>query len=48
MAARAGGNQQGSEFIAVQRDGMRLIVQPRPPDIGSRRVLQELSSTAYR
>lgn len=27
-----GGHQQGSQFVAVQRGGMRLVIQPRPAD----------------
>ena len=27
--AEPGGDQQGAEFVAVQRDGMRLVVHPR-------------------
>jgi hypothetical protein len=36
-----GGDQQGAELVAVQRDGMRLIIHPRPPDLGGRGVLEE-------
>ena len=28
--AEPGGDQQRAEFVAVQRDGMRLVVDPRP------------------
>ena len=37
-----GGHQQRAELITVQRDGMRFIVQPRPPHVGSRGVLEKL------
>ena len=37
-----GGDQQGAELVAVQGDGVRLIIQPRTPDMGSRGVVQEL------
>ena len=37
-----GGDQQSAELVTVQRDGMRLIVQPRPPHVGSRGMLQQL------
>jgi len=30
--AEPGGHQQPAELVAAQRDGMGLIVQPRPPD----------------
>jgi hypothetical protein len=36
-----GGYQQGAQFVAVQRDGMRFIVDPRPPDVRGRGVIQE-------
>jgi hypothetical protein len=36
-----GGDQQGAELVAVQRDGMGLIVDPRPPDVGGRGMLEE-------
>jgi hypothetical protein len=39
--AEPGGDQQGAELVAVQRDRMRLVVDPRPPDMGSGRVIQE-------
>ena len=37
-----GGYQQRAELITVQRDGMRLIVHARPPDVGSRGMLEQL------
>ena len=40
--AEPGGNQQGAELVAVQRDGVGLVVHPRPPDMSGWRVLQEL------
>ena len=36
-----GGDQQGTELVAVQRHGMRLIVHPRPAHVRSRRAGQE-------
>ena len=36
-----GGDQDGAEFVAVQGDGMGLVVHPRPPDVGGRGVLEE-------
>ena len=36
------GNQQGAELVAVQGDGVRLIVQPWTGDVRGRGVLQEL------
>jgi hypothetical protein len=38
---KPGGDQQGAELVAVQGDGMRLIIHPRPPDMGCRRVPEE-------
>jgi hypothetical protein len=32
-----GGDQQGAELVAVQGDGMRLVVHPRPAHVRSRR-----------
>jgi hypothetical protein len=37
--AEPGGHQQRAEFVTVQRDCMRLLVDPRPPDMGSGRVI---------
>jgi hypothetical protein len=31
-----GGDQQGTELVAVQGDGMRLVVHPRTADMRSR------------
>ena len=36
-----GGDEQGAELVAVQRDGVRLIVDPRPPDVRGRGVIEE-------
>ena len=38
----SGRDQQSAEFVAVQGDGMRFIVDPRTPDMRGRGVLQEL------
>jgi len=35
------GDQQSAELVAVQGDGMPLIIHPRPPDMGCWRVLEE-------
>ena len=35
--AKASGDQQYTECIAVQRPGLGLVVQPRPADVGSLR-----------
>jgi hypothetical protein len=39
--AEPGGDQEGAELVAVQGDGMGLVIHPRPPDMGSRGVLEE-------
>jgi hypothetical protein len=39
--AEPGSHQQRAEFIAIQRDGAGLVVDPRPPDLGGRGVLEE-------
>ena len=39
--AEPGSDQQRAELIAIQGGGMGLIVQPRPPDVGGRGVIQE-------
>jgi hypothetical protein len=39
--AEPGGRQHRAELVAVQRDGMRLVVDPRPPDMGGGRVIEE-------
>ena len=36
------GDQQSAELVAVQADGVRLIVQPGTADVGGRGVLQQL------
>jgi hypothetical protein len=36
------GHQQGAELVTVQRDGVGLIIRPRPPDMSGRGVIQEL------
>ena len=35
------GNQQSAELVTVQRDRMRLIIHPRPPNMSGRGVIQE-------
>jgi hypothetical protein len=35
------GHQQGAELVTVQRDGVGLIIHPRPPDVRGWRVIQE-------
>jgi hypothetical protein len=37
-----GGDQERAELVAVQSDGMRLVIQTRPADVRGRRMLQEL------
>jgi len=39
--AEPGGHQQRAELVTVQRDRMRLVVDPWSPDMGSGRVIQE-------
>jgi len=39
--AEPGGNEQGAELVAVQRDGVGLVVRPRPPDMSGWGVIQE-------
>ena len=39
--AEPGGDQQGAELVAVQRDGVGLVARPRPPDVRGWRVLQQ-------
>ena len=39
--AEPGGHQR-AEFVTVQRDSVRFIVQSRPPYVGSRGMLQQL------
>jgi hypothetical protein len=40
--AEPGSDQDSAELVAVQGDGTRLIVDPRPPHVGGRGVLEEL------
>ena len=37
-----GGHQKGAHLVAVKRGGMRLIIQPRTPDMRGRGMVQEL------
>jgi hypothetical protein len=37
-----GGDQQRAGLVAVQGDGMGLVVHPRPPDVGGRGMLQQV------
>ena len=46
--AEPGGDEEGTELVAVQRDGMRLIVDPRPPDVGGRGMFEELFLLKFR
>jgi hypothetical protein len=39
-----GGDQEGTDLVAVQGGGVRLVVQPRPPDVRSGRVVKEFLS----
>jgi hypothetical protein len=39
--AEPSGHQHGAELVAVQRDGVRLIIHPRPPDVRGWRVIQQ-------
>jgi hypothetical protein len=39
--AEAGGDEEGAELVAVQRGRMRLVVQPRPTDMGSGRMIEQ-------
>jgi hypothetical protein len=34
------GDQEGADLVAVQGGGVRLVVQPRPPDVGGGRVVE--------
>ena len=36
------GYQQGPELVAIQSDGMRLVIQPRTADVSGRGMLEEL------
>ena len=42
-----GGDQQRAELVAVQRDGMGLVIQPRTADVRGRGCSRSSSSTAY-
>ncbi len=44
--AEPGGNQQSAELVTVQRDGVGLVVHPRPPDVRGRELSRSSSSTA--
>jgi hypothetical protein len=37
-----GGDQDGAELVAVESSGVRLVVQPGPPDVRGRGVLEQL------
>jgi hypothetical protein len=37
-----GRDQQRAKLVAVQPDGMRLVVQAWPPDMGGRRMVQQV------
>jgi hypothetical protein len=41
MRADPGGYQERAELIAVQGDGMRLIIQPRTANVGGRGMLEK-------
>jgi hypothetical protein len=45
--AGPGGDQERAELVAVQGDGMGLVVDPRPPDARGRECSSRSSSTAY-
>jgi hypothetical protein len=40
--AEPGGHQQRAELVAIERGHVRLIIQPRTPDMGGRRMIEEL------
>ena len=40
--AEPGGDQERAEFVAVQGDGMRLVIHPRTADVRRQGMLQEL------
>jgi hypothetical protein len=40
--AKASGDEQGAEFIAVQSDGVRFVIDPGSADVGGGRVLKEI------
>jgi hypothetical protein len=41
-----GGDQDGAELVAVESSGVRLVVQPGPPDVRGRGVLEQLAAPA--
>jgi hypothetical protein len=40
--AETSGDQQRADLVAIQGGGVRLIIQPRPPDVRGRGVLEKL------
>src|SRR5262249_23488566 len=40
--AEPGGDQERAELVAVQGDGMRLVIHPWAADVSARRMLEEL------
>src|SRR5207237_4156488 len=38
---KTGGDQQRAEFVAVKTGGVRLVIEPRSPDVDRRRVVDE-------
>jgi hypothetical protein len=36
------GDEQGADFIAVQADGMGFVVDPRPPHVHGRGVIEQV------
>jgi hypothetical protein len=40
--AETAGEQQRTELITIQPGRMRLIIEPRPPDLSRRRVIEEV------
>ena len=40
--AEPGGDEKGTELVAVQSGGLRLVVQPRPADVSRRGVVENL------
>jgi len=45
--AEPGGDQEGTELVAVQGGGVRLVVQPGTADVRGRECSRSSSSTAY-
>ena len=41
-ATEPGGDQYGAELVAVQGDGMRLVIQPGPADVRGRGMVEDL------